>query len=152
MEVVPYAFLAVAVVGGLAVVNAYRPVRREPFTVVSFFAGWLVGELAIQNIVWQVAATAVFGAFGAFDAWSGLLGLAVAAASWAGLARLAVVGHRAGRLVAEALGQATGRPFPAVPVPPRPAWGRWWRLTRAVPLPGRSVEVVKDVDYWGDGI
>ena len=152
MERMPYAYLAVTLVGGLGVLNAYWPVRREPLTVVSFFAGWLVGELAIQNIVWQAAATVVFGVFGAFGAWPGYLGLAVAVASWVGLVGLAVVGHRAGRVVAEALGQATGRPFPAVPVPPAPAWGRWWRLTQAVPLRGRSVEMVKNVDYWGDGI
>ncbi|HVX23485.1 MAG TPA: alpha/beta hydrolase [Acidimicrobiales bacterium] len=148
----PYAFLGVTLLGALAVVNAYRPVRREPMTVPSFFAGWIVGELPLQNLTWQMAATVVFGVFGAFAAWPGWLGLAVAVAGWAGLVGLAVAGQRAGRVVAEALGQATGRPFPAVPVPPAPAWGRWWQLTRAVPLRSRSAELVKDVDYWGDGI
>jgi acetyl esterase/lipase len=149
---VAYAFLAVSLVGALGVVNAYRPIRREPFTVPSFFIGWLVGELAIQNIVWQVAATVVFGVFGAFSAWPGDLGLLVAGASWAGLVGLAVVGQRAGRVVSVALGEATGDPLPAVPVPAKPAWGRWWRLTRALPLRSRSIELVKDIDYWGDGI
>ena len=146
-----YAFLAVSLVGALGVVNAYRPIRREPFTVPSFFIGWLVGELAIQNIVWQVAATVVFGVFGAFSAWPGDLGLLVAGASWAGLVGLAVVGQRAGRVVSVALGEATGAPLPAVPVPPKPAWGRWWRSTRALPLWSRSADLVKQIDYWGDG-
>jgi acetyl esterase/lipase len=149
---VPYAFLAVTLVGAAGVVNAYRPIRWEPLSVFSFFAGWLVGELAVQNIVWQAAATAVFGVFGAFSSWPGDLGLGVAVAGWAGMAGLAVVGSRAGRVVAVALGEATGEPLPAVAVPPKPEWGRWWRLTRAIPMRSRAMELVKDVDYWGDGI
>ena len=36
---VPYAFLAVSLVGAAAVALAYRPIRHEPFTVVSFVGG-----------------------------------------------------------------------------------------------------------------
>lgn len=146
----PYAFLAVTLLGALFVANAYRPVRWQPLSVPSFFAGWLVGELPLQHLAWQVAATAAFGAFGAFAAWPGTLGLAVAAGSWAGLAGLAGSGQRARTGVAGALATATGPPLPVEPLPP-PAWGRWWRVARAVPLRGREVEVVRDLDYWGDG-
>jgi hypothetical protein len=71
----------------LAVLLAYHPIRREPLTVLSFTCGWMAGELAIQNIVWQVVATLVFGLFGAFEGWAGWLGLAVAVAAgsaWSG--------------------------------------------------------------------
>ena len=148
----PYAFLAVSLLGALGVVNAYHPVRREPLSVVSFFAGWLVGELAVQNIVWEVAATVVFGLLGAFTAWPGYLGLAVAVAGWAGLVGLAVSGQRAGRVVAAALREATGDPLPIAGGTPKPEWGRWWRTARALPLRSRATNLVKDVDYWGDGI
>ena len=151
MEGVPYIFLAVTVLGGLCVLNAYRPMRREPFTVVSFFAGWLVGELPIQNIAWQVAATVVFGLFGAFNNWAGVVGLLVAGVSWAGLVGLAVSGRRAGSVVADALAGASGQALPRIE-PPKPEWGRWWRLTQAVPVRARSTELTKNVDYWGDGI
>jgi acetyl esterase/lipase len=33
----------------------------------------------------------------------------------------------------------------------KPTWGRWWRVTQAVPLKGRSVEATRNLDYWGDG-
>ena len=61
----PYAFLIVTLVGAVAVALAYRPIRREPFTVLSFTCGWIAGELAFQNIVWQMVATALFIWFGA---------------------------------------------------------------------------------------
>jgi acetyl esterase/lipase len=148
----PYVFLAVTLIGALGVLNAYRPARREPLTVPSFVAGWLVGELPIQNIVWQAVATVLFGLYGAFTAWAGLVGLFITGASWVGLVGLAVVGHRADGVVADALGAASGPPLARVPISTKAEWGRWWRLTQAVPLRGRHVEVIENIDYWGDGI
>ncbi|MGP8060037.1 MAG: alpha/beta hydrolase fold domain-containing protein [Acidimicrobiales bacterium] len=147
----PYVFVGVSVLGALLVVNAYRPVRREPLSVVSFFCGWVIGELPIQAIVVEVAGTVVFGIYGAFANWAGWVGLVLAGAGWVGLVGLAVTGHRAGRVVAEALAGASGPPLPTVEAP-KPEWGRWWRLTQAVPIRARSTVVTKDVDYWGDGI
>lgn len=152
MAFVGYAFLAVTVVGALGVLNAYRPARLEPLAVPSFLVGWLVGELAIQNIVWEMAATVGFGFGGAFATWPGRVGLGIAVVGWWGLVGLALSGHRAGRVVAQALSSASGGPLRATPDPPKPSWGRWWRVTRAIPLHGRDVKVVHDVDYWGDGI
>ncbi|MHB1583772.1 MAG: alpha/beta hydrolase fold domain-containing protein [Acidimicrobiales bacterium] len=147
----PVAYLVVAAVGALSVLVAYRPVRRDPWTAVSFAAGWLCGELALQNIAWQVVASVLFGVFGAFGRWPGWIGLGLAVLGWAGLVGLAVAGRRSRRVVADALVQMSGPPPPFVPVPPPPAWGRWWRLTRAVPVRARGTVVTKNVDYWGDG-
>jgi hypothetical protein len=94
---VPYAFLAVTAIGLAAVCLAYRPVRREPFTVISFATGWLVGELAFQNIVWEMVATALFIAFGALDGWAGWVGLVLAVVGWVGLVGLGVAGLRTAR-------------------------------------------------------
>ena len=60
MDVVPYAFLAVTVIGCFAVLMAYRPIRREPGTILAFSTAWIAGELAFQNIVWQAIAIALF--------------------------------------------------------------------------------------------
>ena len=141
----PYIYLAVTLLGGLAVLLAYHPIRREPLTVLSFTCGWICGEVSLQTVAWQVAATVVFGLFGAFNGWAGWLGLAVAVVSWAGLAGLAVSGRRAAGVVAAALGEVRSEAFPV------PTWGRWWRVTQAIPLKGRSVQSVKNLDYWGDG-
>ncbi|HEY3844035.1 MAG TPA: alpha/beta hydrolase [Acidimicrobiales bacterium] len=148
----PYIYLGVTLLGGLGVLLAFHPVRREPLTVLSFFFGWVEGELAIQNIVWQVAATVVFGLFGAFDSWAGWLGLAVAVVSWIGLAGLAVSGRRAAGVVAGALDEVRSEAFPVTSERVAPTWGRWWRLTQAIPLKGRSVSASRNIDYWGDGV
>jgi acetyl esterase/lipase len=149
---VPIAYLAVTLVGALAVLLAYRPLRREPFTVVSFLAGWLCGELALQGIAGLVVVTALFGLFGAFGQWPGWVGLGLAMTSCGGLVGLAVAGQRAGPVVAQALQEMTVPPPPAAPVLPPALWGRWWRLARAVPVRPRGAVLTKDVDYWGDGL
>jgi acetyl esterase/lipase len=148
---VPYIYLGVTLLGAVGVLLAYHPIRREPLTVVSFALGWIEGELAIQNIVWQVAATVVFGLFGAFAGWAGWLGLAVAIASWIGLVGLAVAGRRAAGVVSRALDEVRSDTFAVPTERARPTWGRWWRVTQAIPLKGRSVTIRKNIDYWGDG-
>ncbi len=147
----PYAFLIVTLVGAAAVVLAYRPIRREPFTIVSFVSAWIAGELAFQNIVWQMVATAIFIAFGALESWVGWVGLAVAVADWAGLVGLGVAGRRASRVTAAALDEVRSDAFPVPVEPMAPTWGRWWRVTRAIPLRSRAVQATRDIDYWGDG-
>ncbi len=148
----PYIYLGVTLVGACAVLLAYHPIRREPLTVLSFVFGVICGEVSLQTLGWQVIATVLFGLFGAFDNWAGWLGLAVAVASWGGLVGLALSGRHAAGVVQRALDEVRS---PAFPVPTEravPTWGRWWRVTQAIPLKGRSVQVTKNLDYWGDGI
>jgi acetyl esterase/lipase len=148
----PYAYLGVTLLGAMAVLLAYHPIRREPLTVLSFVCGWICGEVSLQNIVWQVAATVVFGLYGAFSGWAGWLGLAVAIVSWGGLVGLAVSGHRASRVVNAALDEVRSSDFPVSTERTKPTWGRWWRVTQAIPLKSRSVQRTSNLDYWGDGI
>ena len=49
-------FLAVSMAFAVLVVNAYRPVRREPFTVASFALGWIPGELPLHVGAVEIAA------------------------------------------------------------------------------------------------
>ncbi len=93
-------------------VLAYRPIRREPFTVLSFSCGWIAGELAFQNIVWQMVATALFVSYGALDNWAGWLGLAVAVLDWVGLFGLGIAGRRAAGVAAAALGEVRSDALP----------------------------------------
>lgn len=148
----PYAFLIVTLIGAAAVALAYRPIRREPFTVVSFASAWIAGELAFQNIVWQMVATALFISFGALEGWAGWLGLAVAIADWVGLLGLGIAGRRAAGVTAAALDEVRSHAFPVPTEPTAPTWGRWWRVTRAIPLKSRVVHATCNIDYWGDGI
>ena len=148
---VPYAFLIVTLIGAVAVALAYHPIRREPFTVLSFICGWIAGELAFQNIVWQVAAATLFIWFGALSSWAGWLGLAVAVVGWVGLIGLGVAGRRAAGVTAAALTEVRSAAFPVPTEPTAPTWGRWWRVTRAIPFGSRAVRVTRNIDYWGDG-
>jgi acetyl esterase/lipase len=148
---VPYIYLSVTLVGALIVLLAYHPIRREPFTVLSFTSGWIAGEVAIQNIVWQGAATVVFAVYGALDGWAGWLGLGIAVVSWSGLVGLAVSGRRAATVVDAALDEVRSDTFPVSTERAAPTWGRWWRVTQAIPLKGRSVQATRNLDYWGDG-
>jgi acetyl esterase/lipase len=148
---VPFIYVGLTVLGAVGVLVTYRPIRREPLSVPNFVVGWLVGEAALQHIGWQVVATVIFGLFGAFNSWAGWLGLAVAIASWAGLAGLALSGRRAAGVVALALAEVRGPDFLVPTDAIAPTWGRFWRVTRGIPLKGRSVEATRNVDYWGDG-
>ena len=144
-------FLAVSIAFAVLVVNAYHPVKREPFTVVSFALGWIPGELPLQVCAVEVAGAAVFAWDGALGSWPGWVGLAVAAGSWAGLVQLAVIAHGAGELVDEALEGAKGGAITADGFDPAPSWNRWWRLVIAVPFRWWGIKRVRNVDYWGDG-
>jgi acetyl esterase/lipase len=153
-------YLAVSLLGGALVLNAFRPARHDYLLVPSFFAGWYTGEMPVWHIVWQVAATVVFGLFGAFRFWPGWIGLALALCSWVGLVVLAAIGHRAGRIFdaieddtsllrPEGFQSADGLALPATGVDTM--W-RFPRLAYPLPRPARSVKAITNIDYAGDGL
>ena len=155
-----WAYLAVSVVGALFVVNAYTPLRSGPVSVLSFFGGWITGELPLHNIFWQAVATAVFGVFGAFGSWPGWLGLAITFVAWAGLLGL----HREGRRAFESVDAALDGLFAGaasdVPsteeieadIPWTDTMWKAWRLVWPIAQTARTFEAIRNVDYWGDGI
>ena len=146
-------YLGVTVLGALFVLNAFRPVRNGLLVVQSFFAGWYTAEMPLWHIVWQVAATVVFGYLGAFRAWPGWVGLGVAVASWVGLGAHAAIAGRAHGVLTQAEAEV---PLPPVEGIDLPARGRdtMWRFPRLVwPLPKPSLvaRTIRNIDYWGDG-
>src|SRR5438094_932611 len=108
----PVAFLIVSVIGALFTLNAYRPLLRAgPFSVPTFFAGWLTSELPVHHIVWQAVATAVFIWRGALLDWQGWLGLGITAVSWVGLGFLTREANRAGEVTERALVETLGAAY-----------------------------------------
>ncbi len=144
-------FLAISLVFALLVVNAFFPVKREPFTVASFTLGWIPGELPLHVSALLAGGTVVFALDGVLRAWPGRVALAAAVLSWLGLVRLAAIAHGAGALVDQALAGATGGPVDVEGWDPAPAWNRWWRLVIAVPFRLRGIRRARNIDYWGDG-
>ncbi len=149
-----WAYLAVSVVGAALVANAFRPARHQVLLVPSFFAGWYTAEMAIWHIVWQVAATVLFGLAGAFGYWPGWVGLAVSVAAWTGLAVLAWISADARRVfvLAEEAMPVTTPDGVDLPVDGGDTMWRFPRLAYPLPRPSRSVRAVRNIDYVGDGI
>ena len=105
----PWAFLAVTLVGAWFTFNAYLPrLRQGPFSVPSFFAGWLTSELPGHHFAWQLAATVFFVWAGALSAWPGWVGLAITLASWVGLLAMVPLAARSRAVVERALDGALG--------------------------------------------
>ena len=144
-----WAYLAVSVVGAGFVFNAYRPSRSGPTSVLSFFGGWLTGELPLHHIVWEALATLGFGLLGAFGFWPGWLGLGITLVSWVALIELFREGGRSQKVVDAALEAAALDPGNALD--PGTMW-RAWRLVFPIARPGRTFEVVRNIDYAGDGL
>jgi acetyl esterase/lipase len=135
----------------ILVVNAFFPVRREPFTVACFALGWIPSELPLQVGVLELLATVAFAYDGALRAWPGRVGLGVVAVCWVGWIELTVIAHRTKGLVDEALQRATGGAISVAGLDPVPIWNRWWRLVIAVPFRFRGIQRARNIDYWGDG-
>ena len=135
----------------LAVVIAFVPVRRDPITGTAFVVGWLTGELAGQIAVIDLAVVGLLLLGHAASHRIGVVGLALNAGALIGLVVLLAVGRRARRVVIESLAATPDMPITVGPEALRPRWGRWWRVARGVPLPARSIEVTRNIDYQGDG-
>lgn len=79
----PWVFLTVSTLGAWLSWNAYRPFRRHVVLAgVSFFAGWLTSELAVHQLLFQLAATGILVWLGALEAWPGWVALAISTVSW----------------------------------------------------------------------
>jgi len=147
-----WVFLAVGVVFTLLVLNAYVPFRREPLTVLSFFAGFLIDEVPVHTGVLVLAGTVVLAAdvHDHSAVWWVALGFGLLAV--VGNFYLAVVAHRVGGLVDHALETAAGGPIRAEGVDLRPAWAVGWRMVLAVPFRFRGIRRIRNIDYAGDGL
>ncbi|MGH9033483.1 MAG: alpha/beta hydrolase fold domain-containing protein, partial [Acidimicrobiia bacterium] len=148
---IPWIFLAVSIIGAGFTINAYRPSSRWQLLGVSFFAGWLTGELALFHLAWQLVATVVFVSLGALDEVPGVVGLTISIASWIGLLWIQVVALRSARVIERALRAGLGDDYRSHIAP-----GLAERLARrASPLRllfpfylrDRRVERVKNIQY-----
>jgi acetyl esterase/lipase len=149
-----WVYLGVSVVGALLVLNAFRPLRHQLLVVPSFFAGWYTGEMPVWHIVWQVGATVAFALEGALDAWPGWVALGVNAAAWTGLVVHARVSIGARDVFSQAE-EELALPVADLDELPRHGGQTMWRFPRLaypLPRPARSVQVVRNIDYAGDGL
>ncbi len=148
---VPWVSLAFVLVFALLAVGTAVPVRREPWSVLSFVAVFVVGELPFHAAVVVLAGTVSFASGIQRHGWAWWTALGVGLAATLAYVVLGMVAHRSGRLVAASLDGATGGPLVAPGVDLRPVWLSWWRLVVAVPFRFRRIRRIRNIDYVGDG-
>ena len=144
----PVFFLIVSIVGLWHTANAIRPPKREPFSNLVFFPGWLTSELPLQIMLLQAVGLGLFVAGGAIEGTAGLVGLGLTALSWVGLVAMAVQAHRAGAVLEAAMAEGLGGAYRPPTDPPSPI--QWARLALPFHLRSADVSVTKNVAYLPD--
>ncbi len=89
-------FFLFTVLCALLALNVLRPVFHHPkWSVYSFLAGWLVGELAVHVVLVELFIAFWFVLFGAVHGFWGALGMVVLALTWLSLAYHYFSGYKA---------------------------------------------------------
>lgn len=151
-----WVLLAIGIVGLVLATNVLRPAFAPgPIAIVSFFAGWVVGELAPQAMAVLASCAALLIRDGALATWPGIAGLA----STGGACALLLASHlramRARHAFEAALREAFGdaaAPHESTRAWLSPALGIGFI---AIPFPVRHPEVTcsKNLEFWrGEGV
>lgn len=105
-------FFVFSLIIGWASANLYFPVRRPATpSVISFLCGWLVGELALHHIAWQVLVAFLFVWGGAVHGFLGALGFVICTIAWLADGYFYFTGEHAAGKVETALARCLGRDY-----------------------------------------
>ena len=96
-------FLIVAIVGFVAMLNAFFPRRDRVLMAGSFFAAWLTIELAPWLVFWEAVGLTAFAVKGAVEGAEGVVALVLAAATCAGLIVMTLWARRTTLTVRDAM-------------------------------------------------
>ena len=107
----PQLFLVLSALGAVFVLNALRPPKATIFALGSFFAGWLVSELAPLLLLLHVVGGASFALMDAIRGDAGLAAAVLWAVTFVGLVVLVRQGQRAGDEVESALVEGLGADY-----------------------------------------
>jgi acetyl esterase/lipase len=114
-------------------------------------AGWLVSELPLHHVVWQLAFAAFFVHSGALEVWPGRVALAIMMLSCAGLGYLLVAANRTADLAHVALAKGLGADYTArigaALRTPAAQHFTWRRIVQPFVRAYREVERVADISY-----
>jgi acetyl esterase/lipase len=105
-------FFIFALIVGALTYNLFRPVyRHSGLSIASFMAGWLVGELALHHITWQLVLVFLFAWGGAINGLSGAVGLFICVVSWLAMVWFYLRGGEAQEQMQTALTGALGNDY-----------------------------------------
>lgn len=142
--------LALGIVVALLTFNVYRPRRGVWTSAVSFFAGWLMAELAFFGLL-VGAAIIAWGALAVPLGTAGQVGLGLLVASWIALLVYAVKAMRMAGLFERAVTDAFGERFDQHMATRRQAGlvegPSWKRMLRPFSPHRRSVEAIRGVKF-----
>ncbi len=150
-------FLAVSLIGGILTFNAYVPQRRTgALAVPSFMLGWLVSELPLHHLAWQVIATALFLWAGALEGTTGWMAMIISLLSWAASGHLIPIANKSESFFEASLAAALGEDYRAQ------ISSEWLERMEGITAPkglklnpfkpARSdVEVIRDIEYFPNG-
>ena len=129
-------FLAVSIAFAVLVVNAFHPVKREPFTVASFALGWIPASCPSRSAAVEVAAAAVLRPQRR-PRTAGRAGWAWPSPSdrWPGWPSWPWSPTDPGPWSTRPSTRPPGGRSRSAGFDPAPLWNRWWRLVIAVPVP-----------------
>ncbi len=148
----PRLLLALGVGGLLLAINLWRP-RRWPaaLAIMSFFAGWLTGELALHSVIFQAAIATGLLLHGALSGWEGWLGLGLSLGAWTALLAAHRRGFGAAAAVEDALRSALGDDWDdALLLPARPPID-WRRVLLPFPIRHPAVARHHGVEFCRHG-
>lgn len=147
-------FCALSLAGAI---NVWRPLRRpSALAGLSFFAGWLTGELPLHHVGFGMAVTLGFASAGALGDRIGLLGLALALLAWALLLVSFRRSHEAREAMERALRDGLGEDY-ADELPPSlrgegdAALVNWRSVLFPFPIRRPEVERLADIEYHAEG-
>lgn len=145
-------FLLYALLVAWLAYNLYRPLRKPGgASVVSFLAGWLVGELAWHHIVVQAAIAFAFIWGGAVEGFTGALAMMLLVAAWIAMGQFYASGHRAKPAMEQALEAGLGPTYrEAIDEDQRARFAEEPDRARLIKPFARidpTIEVIKDVEF-----
>lgn len=137
--------------------NLYFPLYRySPLNIISFITGWLIGELAIHHIIYQVFLVSIFVWGGAVDGLLGAMGFIFCVCSWMILGYFHFTGHRAKSEVNLALQRSLGPDYQST-IPQEffdrfPLTPNYKKIVRPFPLVDKKkVDVLKHIRFGSNG-
>mgnify|MGYP005634311835 CR=1 FL=1 len=136
--------------------NLYYPVYRQAkLTVVSFLSGWLVGELALHHIIWQIVVVALFVWIGAVSGFLAAIALMACMASWMAMLWFYIGGERAKQTVEADLREGLGEDYMSNIYPVIqdrfPTTPDYEKIKRPLNLIDPQIEVIKNQPYGNHG-
>jgi acetyl esterase/lipase len=138
-------FLGVALAGLLLALNARRPMRNALLLIPSFFAAWLVAELATQILLLHLVGVVVFTALAGLGSWQAFAALGISAVTTCLLVDLVRRAYLTRGVLDEVLTEI-GCPS----TDERPAVS-WREFVLPFTLRGRQVKRVRNVAYAEPG-